>query len=375
MRMNSSFYITLFLILLLYRSGKSVDFVSTSSRWRLPVVKELFMVGDQATLYHTVQGILSRNRTIVATVSKNVDADLYLALHFGRIMNLFEDTLYNSSFIVFQKPLQLTWVETILLMLSHMPPKSIFLSYQHGPSGVGMPPVIDAKRIFGYSPAVVFHMNHERPWVTAEDLQGDPQKFRIDFTYNITQELADAYEEFPVVFRHYYYAPLLSSAQYIPIQAPFYGHLIDNPENPYYALFESLRTTPVSQRAVLCLFRGRLTYANNYLKKEYMKEGSASFQIDDRARLIYYHAEGGLKKCKMEEVNTELEASKNFVQLYEEYMMQLAQAGFVLCPMGNNPETFRFYEALEAGAIPLITLPPWKERNFLRCKFILCVFL
>jgi hypothetical protein len=38
----------------------------------------------------------------------------------------------------------------------------------------------------------------------------------------------------------------------------------------------------------------------------------------------------------------------------EEYIHEMTNSIFVPCPDGVNPETFRFYEALEAGCIPLI---------------------
>ena len=38
----------------------------------------------------------------------------------------------------------------------------------------------------------------------------------------------------------------------------------------------------------------------------------------------------------------------------EEYIYEMTNSVFVPCPDGVNPETFRFYEALEAGCIPLI---------------------
>jgi GR25 family glycosyltransferase involved in LPS biosynthesis len=43
-----------------------------------------------------------------------------------------------------------------------------------------------------------------------------------------------------------------------------------------------------------------------------------------------------------------------------EYISVLLDSVFVPCPDGNNPETFRFYEALECGAVPLIVRT---ERN------------
>jgi hypothetical protein len=38
----------------------------------------------------------------------------------------------------------------------------------------------------------------------------------------------------------------------------------------------------------------------------------------------------------------------------DKYMEQLLNSWFIPCPGGINPETFRFYEALEAGAVPIL---------------------
>jgi hypothetical protein len=38
----------------------------------------------------------------------------------------------------------------------------------------------------------------------------------------------------------------------------------------------------------------------------------------------------------------------------EDYLAMLVNSIFVPCPRGMNPETFRFYEALEAGCIPIV---------------------
>ena len=42
---------------------------------------------------------------------------------------------------------------------------------------------------------------------------------------------------------------------------------------------------------------------------------------------------------------------------YHEYLSHLAGTVFALCPPGNNPETFRIYEALESGAVPVLVRP------------------
>jgi GR25 family glycosyltransferase involved in LPS biosynthesis len=51
----------------------------------------------------------------------------------------------------------------------------------------------------------------------------------------------------------------------------------------------------------------------------------------------------------------------------EEYMYEMTNSIFVPCPDGINPETFRFYEALEAGCIPLIVKT---EKNAVWFKWV-----
>lgn len=51
-----------------------------------------------------------------------------------------------------------------------------------------------------------------------------------------------------------------------------------------------------------------------------------------------------------------------------DYDRTLARSRFALCPAGSSPQTVRFYEALSAGAIPIViaegwTAPPWDWAN------------
>ena len=48
----------------------------------------------------------------------------------------------------------------------------------------------------------------------------------------------------------------------------------------------------------------------------------------------------------------------------EEYLKELADSLFVPCPRGMNSETFRFYEALESGCIPLVLKTDENEQWF-----------
>ena len=48
----------------------------------------------------------------------------------------------------------------------------------------------------------------------------------------------------------------------------------------------------------------------------------------------------------------------------EEYLTEMQQSVFVPCPGGQNPETFRFYEALQCGCIPLVLKTAENEQWF-----------
>jgi hypothetical protein len=46
---------------------------------------------------------------------------------------------------------------------------------------------------------------------------------------------------------------------------------------------------------------------------------------------------------------------------YDEYIGTLLDTVFVPCPGGQNAETFRYYEALECGCIPIVVREPGDE--------------
>lgn len=58
-----------------------------------------------------------------------------------------------------------------------------------------------------------------------------------------------------------------------------------------------------------------------------------------------------------QDLNGKLITTSGFAQglEYKEYMEYMCQAKVVLCPIGNvSPDSFRVYEALEAGAVPIV---------------------
>ena len=53
----------------------------------------------------------------------------------------------------------------------------------------------------------------------------------------------------------------------------------------------------------------------------------------------------------------------------KEHWQALEDTAFALCPRGNNVETFRFYEAMETGAIPILVRSENREDDFLQHGF------
>ena len=57
-----------------------------------------------------------------------------------------------------------------------------------------------------------------------------------------------------------------------------------------------------------------------------------------------------------------------------EHLTALENTVFALCPRGNNVETFRFYEALETAAIPILTRVDIQEDFLQGCNFKILLF-
>lgn len=351
---------------LLFTLSQEIKLQSTSNTWSLPPTSEMWIVSEAETLLTLMRDIAGRNRSVLAVASRNISMDSYLVLYLGRFIHWFDNDQFNLSVVLFEKPRKLLWTETVVLLLSQLPPKSIFLSYQHGHSSFGIVPLRQTQLMYNLTPTVVFHLNHEQPWLTPSSTTDNS----LDITYNSTLELMEAYSHFPHMFRQYYYTALLTTSQYIPMGPPYYGHLLNNPTHIHYPLLISLTSQLASIRSTLCLFRGRWKYATKYdtNTEDGNKGDDKEYNVNDRSMLFALYNQGLLNDCVFEEAAVLPGEYANMVASYEDYIIQIAQAAFILCPLGNNPETFRLYEALEVQAIPIVMMTTQINSNFLRCK-------
>ena len=74
---------------------------------------------------------------------------------------------------------------------------------------------------------------------------------------------------------------------------------------------------------------------------------------------------------------TEKDQTRKLCEIHERklttanHLDVLLETVFALCPRGNNLETFRFYEALESGSIPIIVKGSSSDYDFLEGTYML----
>lgn len=262
-------------------------------------------------------------------VSVNLQIDSYLTLYIGYLQYLFESLFPSQvTFIIYEPSQRLDRIQATIFYLSLLPKKTIFVSMEHGPSSFGINS-FDMLRDYDIGPVILYHANHEQPWIT--NLHDN----QLDYTYSTIHDLQTAYSKLLVVIRNYYYAPLTPFSQYLPINAPYYSFLLNNQSSP---LRPYLRI-PASQRRFKCVFRGRTNYSSRYYENT---DITSERQRNILAELANTNQ---LDECQFSEMNVARPGQRvSMVPVYVEYLTLIVQAAFVLCPAGNNPETFRLRE-------------------------------
>lgn len=283
----------------------------------------------------------------IGLLSYSFEEDSYLALYLGSLLELLNMPEYFFVAMVLQSPPGLERADAAFQFVQYLPNKSIFVSIEHGRSGTGIDTLRYLKK-HGVAPKVVMHLNHEQPW------QVNNADF-LNHIFDSVDELSSFYSGFPLVLRNYYFTPLLNTSYYLPVGAPFDGYILGNDTSE---LFQQAKVTPASQRSIMCHFKGRVDYSkyhheesDDHHKAPTMIESDEHFpQAIERREIIRLAKENKLGGCvasasaESTAGSYEPNAGERFLQSYEEYVQVLADAVFILCPAGNNPETFRHIE-------------------------------
>jgi hypothetical protein len=291
----------------------------------------------------------------VVYVTVDVAQDAYISLYVANIIDIFRyypSAIYLLIYDIGSISLYDSMLTTVFTSLQSR--KSGIVCMQHGNMLGTLQSIVTTRRHFDQTngPMILIHLNHEQPWLTFSDSD-------LDRTFNSTQLLIQAYEAFSLVFRNYYYEPLLAQSYYYPVGYPYQGYLlgtsIDSRSDEDLTRFRLL-----SKRNIWCSFIGRAIYDEDTMNH------AASTYLANRYELLNLFMNSSVCKISTRLDATTVEEVHDMV--YEDYIDELKDTVFVLCPPGRNQETFRLYEALEAGAIPLFVDPVDDEMNYMRCK-------
>jgi hypothetical protein len=297
--------------------------------------------------------------TLLLYPTVDFELDGYFGLYFGRLVDIFDKVPNKVHYLLLQIPIERYYTD-IRIIMKHIPIRSIVVSLEHG-YGLGIRILDQIKKLDNTGPSVVIHMNHEQPWQFFDQSS-------LDYLYDDIESLVDTYSLHPLVLRNYYYEPLQKSSHFFPVGTSTYGFIIGNASSILYKSPSSLSNfsninnnneiekinTPLiylksSLRSNFCFFTGRVEYAETVLHS----------QKNERIFLTELYKNNKINKCKFIHPKKSqrelllldiLDKDKSNIKMhkfgYEEFLMELVDSAFALCPAGNNPETFRLYEVI-----------------------------
>ena len=171
------------------------------------------------------------------------------------ILDLFDFTELLSIVVVYQRPSDFNIVDTALHMLSKLPDKSVFVIFEHGKSRFSLDNLDAARKYSGFSPRAVYHLNHEKPWLSKVSEYAHENNF-LDKAYENVERLIEFYSQYDLVLRNYYYKPLLNFSFYLPVGPTLFGYMVGNRSSP----INQAAGQPSSRRSIFCKFKGRVKY-------------------------------------------------------------------------------------------------------------------
>ena len=293
-------------------------------------------------LGNVVDYVQANNGIVAAAVSLDIEKDPYLLLYLGWMVEVVKKVDRKVYWVLFNfgdnDVSYAKFHSELYYFLSILPSESIFFANQHGPGYINVKQLGALRETHGIGSSIVLHMNHEQPWKL--------NQIDYDYTFDSTNQLVDCYKQFALVVRNYYYEPLLASSVYFPT-GPSKYHVV-------LGLNSTIADALASTRSRFCYFSGR-RYYEEQMEHEQSNERELLFQLHETSTEFR-------SLCQMDS-----DVSLNqHAHGYEDYLSIVADTTFTLCPAGNNPETFRLYEAIELGSIPLFIRPPNSIRNYLR---------
>lgn len=330
--------------------------VLLSSQFDLPNNARIILLLTTEDMIDFMSQPFIADSTLVAMISNDFSKDSYFSLYLGHIIDLFQDLSKGTVFVMYQWNDLATIEAGLVKFMDSMPVKSVLISIEHGMALAGMYNIYYSCMHTKKGPSVVYHMNHEKPWLFHNN------SYHLNLVFSTLDELQQSYDRFPLVLRNYYYEPLTGHSMYVPVGSPFASYSFYNSSSPWQTAKYS---KPASQRSKFCHFKGRAFY--NATEGDH-----PSYQLlphPEREELLQQQTiHHKLLQCHLQAFEAfpmGTSTQGKTIAIYEAYLSELIETVFALCPGGNNHETFRLYEALDTGAIPIIVRPTNPEQNFL----------
>lgn len=262
---------------------------------------------------------------VLCFASFDITYDPYITYYVGWLLDIFRET--SVRILVSDCNNQDCDMLSRWLM-TNLPNNTIYTYLPHSAFTEDILYLCDIRRQSGFEAPILFHLNDEQPWNHQAHFVDSASSSLV----TLDSQLVKIYNQFRLVLRNYYYMPLADLSLYVPLGPSYFGWQIGG------SAYSRLKLA--SERAVWCMFSGRYDY-----------DDPSPHHVE--RRLLWELAQGGEFPCT---VFFGSESSLHTLGYYN-YLKALSDTVFAPCPGGNNLETFRHYEVLELGAIPLFVKP------------------
>lgn len=278
--------------------------------------------------FHDLVQVSTPKTIFLVGITNDVTRDSYRGASTPWLLYLFEETKINVKYVLFdtKRLSQERITDVAINIFQYFPSRTIWMSMQHT-NGWALDKLLYIRKNAGFLDNYLLHLNHEQPWSkNVSDLRNNQISPGL---YGFDDAFISIYEKFKLVIRQYYYEPFLPYSQFVPL-----GYAtLSWPKITYkYPILKS------SERSYFCILKARFFYHDQ-----------SPFHNERRELLDMQ--EKNILPCALSKSDSDKKLDDEY---FSDYANLLLNTVFIPCPSGNNPETYRHYEALEAGAIPIV---------------------
>lgn len=261
-------------------------------------------------------------------LTQDASKDSYHSASAPWLLYLFKLTKLSVKYILFDtNGLDINRITEIgVSIFRYFPSRTIWMSLQHT-NGWALDKLLFERKSVGFANNYLLHLNHEHPW--SKNISDTRNNQIAPDVYGFEETFIEKYKQFKLVIRQYHYKPFTPYTFYLPLG---YATLSWPSIRRKYSIKKS------SDRSYFCVIKARFKYQD-------------LSPFHDERRQLKDMQDIGVLPCAMASSDTKIILQQPHFSDYANILMNTV---FIPCPSGNNPETFRHYEALEAGAIPIV---------------------